>query len=315
MTQTSITIGTRKSQLALAQTNFVIEKLKIEFPDLEINVIPMSTTGDLNLTQALPKMNDKALFTKELDIALLDRRVDMVVHSLKDVPTTLPPGLLLGAIMEREDPRDVLVCKSKYEKGTKLIDLPDGAVIGTSSWRRTAQIKRNYPKLIVENIRGNLNTRMRKLEEENYDAIIVAYAGMKRLNWTERISSVIDYEEIYYAVGQAALAIQCRESDAFCLSLLNPLNHQESFIRCSVEREFLRTLEGGCSVPIGVNCFILDNEILLKGVLISLDGSKQIESEKKISLEKWPSLGTLVATEIIKEGSDILNEIRRLKNS
>ncbi|KAG1080666.1 hypothetical protein G6F42_023262 [Rhizopus arrhizus] len=208
-------IGTRKSNLALVQTEMVKNYLNKAFPQYEFIVEAMSTTGDRILNLALSKIGEKSLFTKELEVALEDGRVDFVVHCLKDLPTTLPKGMHLGAVMERENPNDALVLSPKYE-GSSLADLPKGSVVGTSSLRRVAQLKNKYPHLVYKDVRGNLNTRLAKLDDPQgeYAAIILAVAGLVRLNLGHRISQVIPLSDSLYAVSQGALCIECRENDS-----------------------------------------------------------------------------------------------------
>ncbi|XP_017758665.1 PREDICTED: porphobilinogen deaminase [Eufriesea mexicana] len=284
-TRDVIRVGSRKSELALKQTKYVIECLKDYHPTKEFQIITMSTKGDKILDKCLPKIGEKSLFTEELEIALENRHVDFLVHSLKDLPTSLPEGMVLGAILKREDPRDAVVMSKKYKDKT-LSTLPEGSIIGTSSLRRSAQLARNMPHLKVENIRGNLNTRLRKLDDENgpFAAIILAAAGLKRMNWEHRISQLLEPEEALYAVGQGALGVECREADWKILSLLEPLYDVETTLRCVCERSFLKTLSGGCSAPVAV-CSTLENKILtVTGAVWSLDGQKLIKDTSKSKL-------------------------------
>ncbi|KAJ3054822.1 porphobilinogen deaminase [Rhizophlyctis rosea] len=285
------TIGTRKSQLAMVQTELVQTQLKSLYPH-HFRIEAMSTTGDKVLDVALSKIGSKSLFTKELDIALEDRSVDLVVHSLKDVPTTLPEGMELGAILEREEPNDALIVKKSLMETYKTIDkLPAGSVIGTSSVRRIAQLKKEFPLLRFEDVRGNLNTRLKKLDDPNapYTALILAYAGVHRLGWNDRITQTLPTETILHAVGQGALGIQCRKDDTAVLELLAPLNHWDTRLRCKAERAFMRYLEGGCSVPLGVSTTleVADGKgrtLWLKGSVTSLDGSRQVVAEDEMVL-------------------------------
>lgn len=307
-------IGTRKSQLALVQTEIVKNCLQKTFPQYEFLVEAMSTTGDRILNVALSKIGEKSLFTKELEVALEDGRVDLVVHSLKDLPTVLPEGMYLGAVMEREDPNDALVLSPKFA-GHTLATLPAGSVVGTSALRRVAQLKRKYPHLVYKDVRGNLNTRLAKLDnpEGEYAAIILAVAGLVRLDMGDRISNVIPPKDSLHAVSQGALGIECREDDKDTRGLLDVLNHHPTRTMCLAERALMRRLEGGCTVPIGVNSNITDKTLTLHGLVASLDGQQMVEYESSISLEKSKSkeedlvlaaeLGVQVADELVNRGA------------
>ncbi|GAA5806299.1 porphobilinogen deaminase [Helicostylum pulchrum] len=314
-------IGSRKSQLALVQTYLVRDTLQTMFPQHDFRIESMSTTGDIILNQALSKIGEKALFTKELEIALENKTVDFVVHSLKDLPTVLPEGMLLGAIMERENPNDALVLNEK-SKGLTLNTLPKGSVIGTSSLRRVAQLKRRYPDLEFTDVRGNLNTRLAKLDnvEGPYTAIVLAVAGLVRLGKADRISQILSSHDSLHAVSQGALGIECREADEDVKELLEALNHNETRMTCLSERALMRTLEGGCSVPIGVNTKLEKDTLWMHGLVASLDGQNVIEYQETISLvnadtrEKREAvaeeLGVRVATLLYKRGANkILQEL------
>ncbi|EFA03098.1 porphobilinogen deaminase [Tribolium castaneum] len=276
-----IRVGSRKSELALIQTRHVISLLKKIHPGKDFEIVTMSTLGDKVLDIPLPKIGEKSLFTKELEAALSTGCVDFVVHSLKDLPTVLPPGMAIGAVLTREDPRDALVLQKDHDKYL-LETLPEGSVIGTSSLRRGAQLARKYPHLKVESIRGNLNTRLKKLDElGKYQAIILASAGLIRMGWTSRISKILDSDELLYAVGQGALAVECRESDEKTIELLKPLYDVQTALRVISERSFLKTLGGGCSAPVAVSSDLSrlkDNKhtLKLKGAVWSLDGKEEI---------------------------------------
>ncbi|XP_076619276.1 porphobilinogen deaminase-like protein l(3)02640 isoform X2 [Colletes latitarsis] len=284
-TRDVIRVGSRKSELALIQTRYVIQCLKEFHPSKEFEIVTMSTKGDTILDQSLPKIGEKSLFTEELELALENGRVDFVVHSLKDVPTSLPEGMVLGAILKREDPRDAVVMSKKYKDKT-LATLPKGSVIGTSSLRRSAQLARNMKHLKVENIRGNLNTRLKKLDDKNesFAAIILAAAGLKRMKWEDRISELLEPEETLYAVGQGALGVECRESDWKILSLLEPLYDVNTTIRCVCERSFLKTLGGGCSAPVAVSSTLADKDLTITGAVWSLDGQELVRNTVKSTL-------------------------------
>ncbi|CAF4515593.1 unnamed protein product, partial [Rotaria sp. Silwood2] len=272
-------IGTRQSELALVQTESVIEQLHKFYPNIEYEVIKIKTIGDKNLLDPLANIGDKGLFTKELEVELNNNTIDFVVHSLKDVPSTvLPPNMIIGAILERVDPRDAVVIAPWHNK-KYLNELPDGSVIGTSSTRRIAQLKLNYPQFIYKNIRGNMNTRWEKLNnrELGYDAMIAAVAGLQRLKWTDRISEIIEPDRVLYAIGQGALGIECRHNDIDTIRMLSVLNHEPSVIRCIAERAFLRRIGGGCSIPNAVRTIYNEKGLLIDGILLNLDGSRFVK--------------------------------------
>ncbi|KAL7838168.1 hypothetical protein AOLI_G00265720 [Acnodon oligacanthus] len=280
-----IRMGTRKSQLARIQTDSVAEKLKELYPGLQLEIVAMSTIGDKILDTALSKIGEKSLFTKELENALERNEVDLVVHSLKDLPTSLPPGFTIGAVLQRENPHDAVVLHPK-NAGLTLDGLPEKSVIGTSSLRRAAQLKKRFPQLEFENIRGNLNTRLRKLDEkDDYAAIILAAAGLKRMGWENRISQVLGPEDCMYAVGQGALAIEVRARDRDILEMVSILHHPDTVLRCIAERAFLKQLEGGCSVPVAVYTEMKNSVLYLTGAVYSLDGSDCLKDTMQTSID------------------------------
>jgi len=305
----TIRIGSRKSQLALVQTYWVQEQLQKLYPDREFEVCTMSTQGDKILDVALAKIGDKGLFTKELEVAMLQQETDLAVHSLKDLPTNLPEGLVLGAVTERVNPADALVVHARHQD--KQIDtLPAGAVVGTSSLRRLAQLRHHYPHLAFKDVRGNLNTRLQKLDAGEYDAIILAVAGLQRLGMGDRIHQVLPAEVSLHAVGQGALGIECRAEDTEVLTLLKALEHQPSAWRCQAERAFLRELEGGCQVPIGVNTALEGNQLTLTGLVASLDGQRLIKDQVTGPATAAEALGLQLATQLRRQGAqEILDEI------
>jgi hydroxymethylbilane synthase len=305
----TVRIGSRKSQLALVQTYWVQEELQKHFPDITFEVHTMATQGDKILDVALAKIGDKGLFTKELEVGMLNRDTDIAVHSLKDLPTNLPEGLMLGCVSEREDPADALVVHEKH-KDKQLDTLPQGAVIGTSSLRRLAQLRYHFPHFEFKDIRGNLNTRLQKLDEGNYDAIILAVAGLKRLDMSDRIHQVIPAELSLHAVGQGALGIECREGDTEILNLIKALEHTPTAQRCYAERAFLRELEGGCQVPIGVNTDIEGDQLTLKGMVASLDGQRLIKDTVTGAATDAEQLGIQLAGKLKQQGAqEILDQI------
>lgn len=305
----TIRIGSRKSQLALVQTYWVQEQLQKAFPDRTFEVHTMSTQGDKILDVALAKIGDKGLFTKELEVGMINGDIDFAVHSLKDLPTRLPEGLMLGCVTERENPADALVVHEKH-KDKQLDTLPEGAVIGTSSLRRLAQLRHHYPHFEFKDVRGNVITRLSKLDAGEYDALILAVAGLHRLDLGDRIHQVIPADISLHAVGQGALGIECREEDQEVLDLLKALQHQPTAYRCYAERAFLRELEGGCQVPIGVNTVIEGDTLTLTGIVASLDGQKLVKDSISGAAIDADKLGTKLAHRAKEQGAqDILNEI------
>ena len=297
----TIVVGSRKSNLAVIQTNTIIRKLQEKFPELKFKLNTMETLGDKILNIALPKIGEKSLFTKDLEIALANKKVEFLVHSLKDLPTTLPPEMAIGTIIERDNPYDCVLFHPKH-KGKSLADLPNGSVIGTSSLRRIAQLKHKYNHLQFESVRGNLNTRLKKLEEDNvYDAIILAKAGIDRMEWTDKIGQILTEEQCLYAIGQGAVAVEIRKDDKYMQNLLGNLTHMETLLACVCERAFMRKLNGGCSTPVGCLSKIENGEMSIRGVVLSIDGNtcldhtvntdiktniSQIETEKSYTISK-----------------------------
>lgn len=305
----TVRIGSRKSQLALVQTYWVQEELQKNFPDIKFEVHTMSTQGDKILDVALAKIGDKGLFTKELELGMLQNETDLAVHSLKDLPTNLPEGLVLGCVTERENPADALVVHEKL-KDKQLETLPEGAVIGTSSLRRLAQLRYHFPHLEFKDVRGNLNTRLAKLDAGEYDALILAFAGLHRLGMSDRIHQVIPPEVSLHAVGQGALGIECRAGDNNVLNLLNSLEHTATTQRCYAERAFLRELEGGCQVPIGVNTQIEGEQLTLTGLVASLDGKKLVKDIITGTITDAEQIGIELAQKLRKQGAqEILDQI------
>jgi len=299
---TLLRLGTRKSKLALWQANFVKEKL--EALGCKVKLVPITTTGDKILDAPLAKIGGKGLFVKEIENALLAGEIDLAVHSLKDVPMIIPEGLTLSAITEREEPYDVLISKN----GKKLEELPSGAVVGTSSLRRQVQIKRRRRDLRVEILRGNVDTRLRKLKEGLYDAIVLAYAGVKRMGFSGEISQVL--EDFIPAVGQGSLAIETRAEDERVINFVRVLNHQESWLRAVCERAFLRELQGGCQVPMGAYAWIEGDRIKIKGFISDLEGERFLEGYEEGSPQKAEEVGKRLAQRLLREGGEeILKEI------
>ncbi|KIJ45069.1 hypothetical protein M422DRAFT_251268 [Sphaerobolus stellatus SS14] len=314
-------IASRASKLAQIQTYLVRDALQALHPSVAFDVALMSTEGDKNQSQALYILGGKSLWTKELEVALLDGEVDILVHSLKDVPTVLPDGCELGAILEREDPADSLVVKSSLPYKT-IEELPAGSVVGTSSVRRVAQLKRKFPELVFKDVRGNLNTRLAKLDapEGEYSALVLAKAGMVRMGWDSRISSDIVPPTLYHAVGQAALGVEIRNNDPETKRIVESLIHKHTDLRCRAERSLLRVLEGGCSVPVGAASLLDESgKLTLTGTVTSLTGDRHVEqtrTKEVHTVEDAEALGQEVAQALIKTGGkEILDEVTQDRTS
>ena len=302
-------IASRRSQLAMVQTKWVKQELEKSHPNLVISIEAMATQGDKILDVALAKIGDKGLFTKELEAQMLVGRADIAVHSLKDLPTNLPEGLMLGCVTEREDPADALVVNKKNQP-YKLATLPSGSVVGTSSLRRLAQLRYHYPHLVFKDVRGNVITRLEKLDEGQYDCLILAAAGLTRLGFSNRIHQVIPSEISLHAVGQGALGIECVEGKLEVLQIIKSLEHSPTAKRCLAERAFLRELEGGCQVPIGVKSIIENEKLTLEGMVASLDGKQLIRDKKIGSVLEPEDIGIELANILKSQGAgEILQEI------
>jgi len=302
-------IASRRSQLAMVQTNWVKAELEKAHPGLTIAVEAMATQGDKILDVALAKIGDKGLFTKELEAQMLVGRAEIAVHSLKDLPTNLPEGLMLGCITEREDPADALVVNAK-NAAYKLDTLPKGSVVGTSSLRRPAQLRHHYPHLEFKDVRGNVITRLEKLDSGEYDCLILAAAGLTRLGFGDRIHQIIPGEISLHAVGQGALGIECVDGNPEVLEMIKVLEHAPTAARCLAERAFLRELEGGCQVPIGVNTVIEGDTLTLTGMVASLDGKRLIRDQQSGSTADAETIGKQLADTLKGQGAgEILKEI------
>ncbi|HCG95973.1 MAG TPA: hydroxymethylbilane synthase [Halieaceae bacterium] len=291
----SITIATRESPLALWQAHFVEAELKRHHPGIEVKLLGMTSRGDQLLDKPLYKVGGKGLFVKELETALLDERADIAVHSMKDVPMELPPGLTLGVICEREDPRDALVGVTSFD------DLPEGARLGTSSLRRSCQVMQRRPDLQIGFLRGNVNTRLAKLDAGDFDAIILACAGLKRLGFDDRIGAAIDEDFLLPAGGQGAVGIEYRQTDSRVAELLAPLAHEETSRRVIAERTVVRRLDGGCDVPIASFAVAEGDSLWLRARVGSPDGKTVIVSEARGSEPE--ALGLEVADALIAKGA------------
>ncbi|WNC71959.1 hydroxymethylbilane synthase [Thalassotalea psychrophila] len=302
MTQQTLKIATRKSALALWQAEFVKARLEHFHSDLTVELVPMVTKGDIILDSPLSKVGGKGLFVKELEVAMLEGRADIAVHSMKDVPVEFPEGLGLEIVCEREDPRDAFVSNTI----NSLADLPQGAIVGTSSLRRQCQIKALRPDLDIRDLRGNVNTRLAKLDDGQYDAIILAAAGLIRLEMPERIQEFIEPEVMLPANGQGAVGIECRTDDERVKALLAPLEHKETRIRVLAERSMNRSLEGGCQVPIGSYAIIENEQLYLRGLVGAIDGSTILHSEIRGKLTNGDAMGTMLAEKLLKDGADVI---------
>ena len=309
MTNFKLKIASRRSKLAMVQTLWVKDQLERNIPNLEVSIEAMATQGDKILDVALAKIGDKGLFTKELEAQMLVGHADIAVHSLKDLPTNLPNGLKLGCITKREDPADALVV-SKINDCYKLETLPEGSIVGTSSLRRLAQLRNKYPHLVFKDIRGNVITRIEKLDAGEFDCIILAAAGLKRLGFESRIHQIIPSEISLHAVGQGALGIECKSDDKKVLKIINILEDKPTSQRCLAERAFLRELEGGCQVPIGVNSKIQNEQLCLTGMVASLDGERLIKDQYLGNINDPEEVGKKLAKKLKQQGAEeILSEI------
>ncbi|MEW6087427.1 MAG: hydroxymethylbilane synthase [bacterium] len=308
MSKKKIIIGSRGSRLALWQTEFVISKIGADSPDIEIEIKKIKTTGDKILDVALAKVGDKGLFVKEIEEALLRKEIDLAVHSMKDVPTNLPPGLCIGVILQREDNHDVFISDSY----NKIEELPLNGSIGTSSLRRIAQLMSVRPDLKFKDLRGNIQTRLKKMKELNLDGIILAAAGVKRLGYHESIRQVIPYDLILPAVGQGSIGIEIRSDDVKIKKIIGGLNHEESYWSIMAERAMLRRLEGGCQVPIGSWGRIEKGRLVLNGVIASLDGKRLYKAGLDSEIKDAEKTGIKLAENLLSQGGDkILEEIYR----
>ncbi|MGI6226565.1 MAG: hydroxymethylbilane synthase [Peptococcales bacterium] len=304
----TIKVGSRQSQLAMWQTKHVVNILQEKWPHYKFEIIPMKTKGDKILDVALAKIGDKGLFTKELEIAILNGEVDFAVHSMKDLPTVVPDGLKIAAITKRHDPRDVLI--SKNNCNFQL--LPEGASIGTSSLRRKSQLLNVRPDLKIIDLRGNLNTRLNRLTTEDYDAIILAAAGVERLGWEDKITEKLNYDICLPAVGQGSIGIETRDNDTEIINIVREANDYASELSIRAERALLKSLEGGCQIPIGAIGEIKNNSLKLTAMVGSLDG-KIIIRENLSGESSYPEeLGIKLADILKQRGADeILNKIRQ----
>jgi len=306
MTDNTIRIATRQSPLALWQAEFVKARLEQSHPGLRVELLGMKTKGDVILDTPLAKVGGKGLFVKELEQAMLEQRADIAVHSMKDVPVEFPEGLGLAVICEREDPRDAFV-SNEYES---VDDLPVGAVVGTCSLRRQAQLKQRRPDLKIVDLRGNVNSRLAKLDEGKFEAIILAAAGLKRLGFESRIRRAMAPEESLPAVGQGAVGIECRLDDQRTIELLQCLKHEDTTTRVLAERAMNNRLEGGCQVPIAGYSILEGDQIWLRGMVGEPDGSRIIRHEIRGPRDQAEKLGQQLADALLADGArDILTRL------
>ncbi|MBI4115734.1 MAG: hydroxymethylbilane synthase [Candidatus Omnitrophica bacterium] len=302
-------IGTRGSKLAIYQAELVKTKLEQVFPLLRFTLVRIKTSGDMIRHSTPDPFSTKRVYTREIEEALEKKEIDIAVHSAKDLAVELPKGLVIAAVLEREDSRDCLVSR----EGKKLSELPLGARIGTSSIRRRLQLLRLNPDLVIEEIRGNVDTRVRKLEEGIVDALVLAYAGLKRLGLTQVATEIFSEEKFYPAPCQGAIVVETRENDAETREMLHPLNHRESAFQVACERAFLRRLEGGCQLPCGISTHLegKGEKLRASGILFSLDGSQHVEAKIEAVPENPEGIGLRLAEEILEKGGGLI--IQRMR--
>jgi hydroxymethylbilane synthase len=293
-----LTIATRSSRLALWQTHWVREGIAAHHPDVEIDLIELTTQGDRILDTPLAAIGGKGLFVKELETAILERKADIAVHSLKDVPTELPDGLEISVMTRRGTPSDAFV-SNRYPA---LDTMPSGAVVGTSSLRRVAQLRHWYPHLVFESLRGNVNTRLRKLDDGAYDAIILAAAGLQRLGMADRITAVIDHTVSLPAIGQGAICIESRIGDCAVMEMIGRLAHEETTLTVAAERALLKRLNGGCQVPLAGHAVLDRGIITLTGLIAGLDGSHFLRLSEIGPADTAPAIGERLGTRLIAAG-------------
>jgi len=301
MTQpTHITIATRESELAIWQAEYIKSELVSLYPRLEVTILGMTTQGDKTLNKSLSKIGGKGLFIKELEMALQNKEADIAVHSLKDLPMHLSKEFMIGAIGKREDARDAFISN---DFGA-LEMLPAGSIVGTSSFRRQSQLQRRFPDLVIEPLRGNLQTRLRKLDKKQYQGIILAAAGLIRLKLKHRIRQYMSTENSIPAVGQGALAIEILKERTDLIPLLKPLHHLDSAYCVLAERAMSRTLGGSCNVPLGAYAVIENKTLKLQGFVASIDGKAMIKDKIEGSVEDAEKLGEKLAKQLLDQGAD-----------
>lgn len=307
MSKRVVKVVSRDSALAMWQTNFVVDALRSVTDQYEFEIISLKTKGDKVLDVSLAKIGDKGLFTKELEDGLISGEMDFAVHSLKDIPTVLPEGLQLSAMLTRHNPADVLIS----EKYNSLEELPQGAKVGTSSLRRKAQLLHKRPDLNIQDLRGNVNTRMRKLKDENFDGIILAAAGVERMDWKDAVTEELSYDICLPAVSQGVIAIETRSDDPEIISLVKLIHDKESEICVQAERALLRALEGGCQIPIAGHAHIEGTDVVLDGLVGSIDGKTIIRDQIRGSIDLAEQVGIQLAEKLsAMGGKEILEQIR-----
>ena len=299
-----IRIASRASQLAMWQARHVSDLIRAAQPGVTVEIVEISTTGDRDRFSALSQMGGQGVFTREVQAAVLDGRADLAVHSLKDLPTVLTPGLHLAGVPERAPRFDALILP--HSKTGTLEDLPPGAKVGTGSLRRQAQLLNARPDLRLEEVRGNVETRLRKVDDGEYDAILLAEAGLRRLGMAERISAVLAPPLVYPAVGQAALGLECRADDAFTSEILGRLTNREAMTEVLAERACLRELKAGCHAPVGVLTLFEGDRLTLEGVVLSRDGLERITAQATASAEQAEAIGRCVAQLLMAQGAERL---------
>lgn len=302
-----IRVGSRDSVLAMWQTKFVIEQLQQVTDAYEFEIVSLKTKGDKILDVSLAKIGDKGLFTKELEVGLLQGEIDFAVHSMKDMPTVLPEGLQISSLLKRHNPADVLIS----EKYQSFAELPQGAKVGTSSLRRKAQLLHARPDLDIHDLRGNLQTRMRKMQEENFDGIILAAAGVERLDWHDKITEELSYDICLPAVSQGVIGVETRVDDSEIIALVQLVHDVQTASCVTAERALLKSLEGGCQIPIGAYAQLKDDMVVLQGLVGSLDGKTIIRDEISGPAAQSEQLGQQLAQRLSEQGGQaILEEIR-----
>lgn len=301
----SLVIGSRGSKLALTQAQIVKSQIEAIDPSLQVSIEIIKTSGDVK-TDPLSVIGGKGVFTKELEDALLDQRIDLAVHSLKDLPTIVPKGLTLAAICKRDDPRDALVLPARGKSSHSTVsirNLPKRAIVGTSSPRRLAQLKNLRPDLVFKDVRGNVDTRLRKLDEGHYDVLLLACAGLRRLGLDNRISAALTTQEMLPAVGQGALAIEVRVNDQATASAVAKLDHKFTRLACVSERSLLRSLGGGCMLPIAAHAVVREKRIRLEGLVADTQGARIVRHRLNGTLDEAEELGALLAEHLLENGA------------
>jgi len=302
-----VRIGTRGSKLAMVQALLVESRIKKMFPDVKIEIIKIKTKGDAVQQGAISSIG-RGIFTREIEEALLRREIDLAVHSAKDLETELPKGLIIGAVLEREDARDCLITLDRR----KFNDLPREAKIGTSSLRRKAQLLHVRPDLNVVDLRGNVDTRLKKLESGEFEGIVMAAAGIKRLGLSALITEILDETKMLPQAAQGAIALEIRSDDSNMQAMMKTINHEKSFLQTEAERAFLRTLHGGCQIPVGIKSDLNEKNFHIKAAVFSLDGKKAVRNELSGPKEKAKELGVQLAEKLLLQGArEILEEIRK----